>query len=371
MQFNDILNDFSWEDIGLRINNFTKHDVERALNKTSLDIEDFLVLISPAAEPFIEEMAKKSRDITLRRFGKTIQLYLPLYLSNDCTNHCVYCGFNHNNKFERKVLNSDEILREIEAIKEMHYEHILLVTGESSKVGIDYFSKVFDLIREYFSLISIEVQPLEEEGYLELIKKGLNTVYLYQETYNRENYKNYHPAGKKSDFQYRLDSYERMGRAGVHKIGLGILLGLEDWRVDSFFTAMHLRYLRKKYWKTKYSVSFPRLRPYEGSFKPNYEVSDRQLLQLICAYRIFDEDVELSLSTREMPDYRDNVFPLGITSMSAGSRTQPGGYANKSKLLEQFEPGDNRTPDEVANVIKSKGYEVVWKDWDAILQNPQ
>jgi 2-iminoacetate synthase len=304
----------------------------------------------------------------LKRFGKTIQLYIPLYLSNYCTNQCVYCGFNIKNKFERKILTEKEICKELEIIRSYGYEHILFVTGESPKSGIHYLKKAMQLVNSYFSLISIEVQPLEEDEYKQLIKHGLNTVYLYQETYNEKAYPLYHPGGKKADYAYRLDTYERMGRAGIHKMGLGVLLGLENWRTDSFFTALHLQYLRKKYWKTKYSVSLPRLRPNMGGFEPQNPISDKQLLQLICAYRLFDEDVEISMSTRESPVFRDNVIKLGVTSMSAGSSTEPGGYYNQQGNLKQFEVHDTRSPKEVEEIIRTQGYEAVWKDWDYYLQ---
>lgn len=367
-EFYTQLEKHDWLQIADNINKKTSKDVELALNKSQRNLEDFKALISPAAIPYLETMAQKSRETTLKRFGKTILLYLPLYLSNYCQNHCVYCGFNTKNKIERIILSKEQILKEVKAIKAMGYEHILLVTGESTKAGIDYFKNVFNLIHPYFSLISIEIQPLEQNEYKELIKLGLNTVYLYQETYHIKNYPLYHLAGKKSIMNYRLDAYERMGRAGIHRMGLGVLLGLENWRVDSFFTAMHLRYLQRKFWKTKFCISFPRLRPHAGSFQPNFHISDRELLQLITAYRLFDEDVEMSLSTREKPEYRDNMLKLGITAMSAGSKTKPGGYAQDNNDLEQFTPGDNRSPQEVMKIIKEKGYEVVWKDWDYFMQ---
>jgi 2-iminoacetate synthase len=231
---------------------------------------------------------------------------------------------------------------------------------------MDYLTKVLKLIRPYFSNISMEIQPLKQEEYEQLIEYGLNTVYIYQETYHKEHYHKYHIKGKKSNFNYRLETPDRLGKANIHKIGMGILLGLEDWRTDSFFTALHLHYLEKAYWKTKYSISFPRLRPAEGRFKPEITISDRELVQLICAYRLYNEEAELSLSTRENEHFRDNVVQLGITNMSAGSKTYPGGYSVNKYTLEQFEISDERSPEEVASMIKRNGYEVVWKDWDAV-----
>lgn len=364
--FRTIFNKYSWKDVASRIYAANESDVEIALSKEGSGTpEDFIALVSPAAEKKLEQMAQLSHQLTLKRFGNVIQMYIPMYLSNECQNICTYCGFSFDNKIDRITLNEEQILREVEVIKKMGYDHILLVSGEASQtVNVDYFERVIRLIRPYFSSIMLEVQPLSQNEYEQLINAGVNTVLVYQETYHEENYKLYHPKGKKSNFNYRLGTPDRLGKAGVHRMGLGALLGLEDWRVDSFFTALHLDYLEKSYWKTKYSVSFPRLRPAVGCQQPNHPMTDKQLVQLICAYRIFNENVELSLSTRESPAFRNHAIRLGITSMSAGSKTDPGGYAGKLHALEQFEISDERSPKEVAAVIESQGYEPVWKDWD-------
>ncbi len=367
--FSRIIDKYNWDEIKNKIYNKTNKDVEHALKTRSRNLDDFMALISPAAINYLEQMAVLSNKLTLKRFGKTIQMYLPLYLSNECSNHCVYCGFSHNNSIDRVVLNNKQILKETNIIKSYGYEHILLVSGESNrKVGIDYFKNVIELIKNDFSLISMEVQPLEENEYKDLIDLGLNTVYIYQETYNRTNYKKYHLKGKKSNFDYRLETPDRLGRAGIHKIGLGVLIGLEDWRTDTFFTALHLKYLEKKYWKSKYSISFPRLRPHQGNFEPNSIMTDKELVQLICAYRIFNEELDLSMSVRESKIFRDNIVKLGITSISAGSKTEPGGYSSDINALEQFEVHDNRTPSQIVEMIKLQGYEAVWKDWNNYMQ---
>lgn len=369
MTFYDIYQQYNWDETRDSIYAKTAKDVEAALSKPTKTLEDFKALISPAAKPFLEEMAQQSQRITQKRFGKTIQLYVPLYLSNECTNSCVYCGFRRENKTTRITLNEAQILREVDVIKAMGYEHVLLVTGEHSKRnGFDYLQQVIRLIKPYFSQISIEVAPLETNEYEGLVAEGLHSVYVYQETYHADRYPVYHPRGKKANMRYRLETGDRLGAAGVRKVGLGSLLGLEDWRTDSFFTAVHLGYLEKTWWRTKYSVSFPRIRPFSGSYTPNSIVTDADLLQLICAYRIFNEEVEIALSTREQAKFRDNVMKLGITSMSAGSKTEPGGYAENSKELEQFTISDDRSPEEFAQMIRSNGYEVVWKDWDECLQ---
>ncbi|MCH8330107.1 MAG: 2-iminoacetate synthase ThiH [Bacteroidetes bacterium] len=359
----------SWESLSKAIQSKPEIDVEQALAvKGYRNFDDFLALISPAAAPYIEQMAKLSRELTRKRFGNTIQMYIPMYLSNECQNICTYCGFSLTNDIPRITLNDKQIREEIDVIKRYGYDHILLVSGEANKtVGVDYFINALKIARAHFSHISMEVQPLDQEHYEQLAMEGLNTVLVYQETYNKDRYKIYHPKGKKSNFNYRLDTPDRLGRARVHKIGLGVLLGLEDWRTDSAFCAMHLSYLRKKYWRTKFSMSFPRLRPAEGIIGPNYEMGERELLQLICAYRIFDENLELSLSTRERSKFRDNVINLGVTSISAGSKTDPGGYATEIHALEQFEIDDNRSPLEISEMIRSKGLEPVWKDWDLVM----
>jgi 2-iminoacetate synthase len=367
--FTQLFDTYNWNEIKQSIYSKTKTDVEHALNKTSkCDLEDFKALISPAAAGYLEPMAQLSQQLTQKRFGKTIQMYIPLYLSNECQNICTYCGFSFDNKIKRKTLSDTEILAEAEAIKELGYDHILLVTGEANQtVGVSYLKNAIKLLRPFFSNISIEVQPLDQVEYKELISEGLTTVLVYQETYHKDDYKLHHPKGKKSNFNYRLETPDRLGKSGIHKMGLGTLIGLEDWRTDSFFTASHLHYLEKKYWRTKYSISFPRMRPAEGIIEPKVIMTDKELVQLICAYRIFNEEVELSISTRENETFRNNIIKLGITSMSAGSKTNPGGYAVEKESLEQFEISDERSPQQIEQLIKSSGYEAVWKDWDKIL----
>jgi 2-iminoacetate synthase len=360
-----------WKRVEEGIRSMTGGDVERALTKKRRDVEDFMALVSPAAGKYLEEMATLSRQYTQERFGKAIRFYVPLYLTNSCTNRCIYCGFNYGNDIRRIILKEEQILREVEAIKAMgDFRHVLLVTGENPRdAGVEYIAHSVELVRPFFSSISIEVQPLREEDYRRLGEAGVSAVYCYQETYNRERYRVYHPRGMKSKYAWRLEAFDRMGRAGMRKIGLGVLIGLEDWRTDVTMMAMHLRYLQRKYWQTLYSVSFPRIRPHAGGgFNPNVVMSDRELAQLIFAFRIFDNDVEMTLSTRENSAFRDSMTTLGITSLSAGSKTDPGGYAVYRTELEQWAINDNRSPSEVAAAVRAQGYDVVWKDWDLSLQ---
>ena len=260
MSFLTVFETYDWDTLEQEIYSVTEDEVVAVLQKEKVTIEDFKVLIAPAAKPFIEQLAQRSNQLTKKRFGNTIQMYIPMYLSNECQNICTYCGFSLTNKIRRKTLSDAEILKEVAHIKSLGCDHILLVTGEANKtVGVSYIKHAIELIKSNFSNISIEVQPLDQEEYEQLMASGLYAVLVYQETYHRAAYKTHHPKGKKSNFEYRLETPDRLGKAGIHKIGLGALFGLEDWRVDSFYTALHLKYLQKTYWKTKYSISFPRL----------------------------------------------------------------------------------------------------------------
>ena len=363
--FKEHLNAYSWEVVLDSIFSKTERDVQQALASVKPNLEDFKALISPAAKPYLEQMATRSKMITQKRFGNTMQMYAPLYLSNECQNICTYCGFSLTNKIPRKTLSDAEILKEAQFLKNKGFQHILLVTGEANKtVGVDYIANAIRLLKPHFANISMEIQPLDQDEYEQLIKAGLYATLVYQETYHEATYKTHHPKGKKSNFDYRLETPDRLGKAGIHKIGLGALFGLEDWRADSFFTTLHLKYLQKTYWKTKYSISFPRLRPFSGGLEPKVEMTDSDLLQLICAYRILDEDVELSISTREQEKFRDHIVHLGITSMSAESKTNPGGYVVEPQSLEQFEISDERSTEIIAQLLRDSGIEPVWKDWD-------
>lgn len=371
--FADLIDQYDWDETIKLVEEATPAEVDAVLSKSARNVkpltpEDFAVLISPAASSRMEEMAQLSNYFTSERFGKTISMYIPMYVGNACTNKCVYCGFNHDNPFQRTILTMAQIEEECKAIRKLGpFENLLIVSGEyPSLCGVDYLEKVLATCRPYFHNLTIEVQPMRAADYERLTHSGLNGVVCFQETYHREAYKKYHPKGMKSHYDWRLNGYDRMGEAGVHKIGLGALLGLEDWRGDVVMMARHLRYLQKKYWRSRFSVNFPRMRPSESGFQPASIITDRQLAQLTFAFRLFDHDVDISYSTREAPDYRNNMIPLGVTSMSAGSKTDPGGYASAPDSLEQFEVSDERSPREVENAIKAKGYYPVWKDWDAI-----
>lgn len=364
---------YDWDETIRAVDEATAGDVVRVLAKAStrrapLTPEEFGILISAAADPFLEQMARMAMEATRRRFGKTMGLYIPMYVSNACTNKCVYCGFNHDNPFERTTLTLEQVKAECEAIKRLApFDNILIVSGEYPALcGVDYLEKVLGVCRPYFNNMTIEVQPMKQEWYERLTRAGLNGVICFQETYHRDAYKKYHPRGMKSHYEWRLNGFDRMGRAGVHKIGLGVLIGLEDWRADMVMLARHLRYLQKHYWRTRYSVNFPRMRPSESGYQPNVVLTDRELVRLTLAFRLFDEDVDISYSTREAPAFRDGMMRLGVTSMSAGSQTEPGGYCSTPDALEQFEVSDTRTPAQVVEAIRKAGLEPVFKDWDAV-----
>lgn len=367
--FSDYWQQLDWDDTSLRIHSKTAQDVERALAADRISREDFMALISPAALAYLEPMAQRAQRLTRQRFGNTVGFYVPLYLSNLCANECTYCGFSMSNRIKRKTLDEAEIARECAAIKALGFDHLLLVTGEhKSKVGMDYFRRHFPAIRQQFSSLMIEVQPLAQEEYAELKELGLDGVLVYQETYHAATYQQHHLRGQKQDFFWRLDTPDRLGRAGIDKIGLGALIGLSNsWRTDCYMVAEHLLYLQRHYWQSRYSIAFPRLRPCTGGIEPASLMSEPQLVQLVCAFRLLAPDVELTLSTRESPYFRDNLIPLAITNVSAGSKTQPGGYADDHPELEQFAPHDDRSPRRVAEAIARAGLQPVWKDWDSFL----
>ncbi|MDR2863081.1 MAG: 2-iminoacetate synthase ThiH [Puniceicoccales bacterium] len=374
MSFLKTLERHRWDDVRASILSHTAADVERALGQAAAgrcSLDALQALLSPAATPYLEPMLRLAWQKTLQRFGRTVQLFAPLYVSNECHNICSYCGFSMENKIPRKILTDAELLREAGALKKLNFDHVLVVSGESAqKVGMPYFEHALALLRPHFANISLEVQPLDTADYAKLRTLGLSAVLVYQETYNREDYHRYHLKGRKADFDYRVETPDRLGEAGVHKIGLGALYGLEDWRVDSFFVALHLDYLEHTYWRSRYSIAFPRLRPHAGGLEPKVEMTDHDLAQAICAFRLFSNEVEISLTTREAPRLRDHAMRLGVTTMSAGAKTNPGGYSNpghpdgKDSSLEQFHMADERSPEAIAAMLRSQGYEPVWKDWD-------
>lgn len=367
MSFYDEITKVNIMDYAREVDLMTDNDVARALARArhneQLELGDFMALISPAAAPYLSDMAVLAQCFTRQRFGNGVSMYVPLYLTNLCTNNCRYCGFAAHNKFPRRVLTAAETKQECEAIKAMGYENILVVTGENERRGgMDYFREMLPIVREYASYLSMEVQPLDTEDYRELKTLGLDAVMVYQETYDPACYKENHLSGKKTDMRYRMETPERLGDAGIDKVGIGALLGLFDWKADTVALARHLLYMRQHYWQTRMSLSFPRLRPAAGGFEPVSSVNDRQMIQTLCAWRLFDHELEISISTRESRRFRDVVVPVVITAISAGSSTQPGGYAVDHHDLPQFIINDDRSVQEVTAALKQSGLEPIFRE---------
>ncbi|HEX3797689.1 MAG TPA: 2-iminoacetate synthase ThiH [Verrucomicrobiae bacterium] len=372
--------------------------VQESMARSQLSLTDFAQLISPAGAELLEPLCRRSQQITRQRFGKVIRLFAPLYLSNECINNCKYCGFSRDNPILRVTLSVDEVLREARALAEKGFRNVLLVAGEHPKfVSNGYMAECVRALRTEIPSISLEVGPMETEEYRPIVEAGADGLVVYQETYDREIYAEMHTAGPKRDFDWRLDTPERAYAAGFRRLGIGALYGLSDWRREAIAVAAHADYLLRNCWKAQLTISLPRLRPCAGEFQPLTNFSDRELAQLICAFRLFLPDVGLVLSTRESARLRDGLIPLGVTLISAGSHTEPGGYTGagrekihhteRGRIVElaagssewaadssratnatgQFDIADERSPEEVADLIRRLGYEPVWKDWDAAL----
>jgi 2-iminoacetate synthase len=342
--------------------------VKKALSKDVLSPFDFLALVSEAAEPFLEVMARKAMELTAQHFGRAVLLFAPLYLADYCQNQCLYCGFSARNRFPRHKLSRDEIEANGEALYQQGFRHILLLTGDSPvQTPVDYLEEAIEILSRRFESIAVEVYPLEQHDYQRLRLKGLDGLTIYQETYDRAVYDEVHPSGPKKDYLYRLQTPERGALAGLRWITLGALYGLANPIHDAFWTAMHLVSLKKFYPFVEWGVSLPRMNPAEGIFSPRYQLSDKRFVQFLLAFRIFFPTVGITLSTRERPEMRDILIPLGITKMSAGSHTEVGGYASEEKTVPQFEIADNRSVEEVVAVIRSKGFDPVFKDWVGVV----
>ncbi len=364
------------------------HQLTHDLQQRSTALLAFQKLLEPCDDAALEQMAQRSVAITRRFFGKTMRLFAPLYLSNECINSCAYCGFSRDNPILRVTLDVEQMAQEAAYLAKEGFRNILLVAGEHPKfVSSGYLERCIERLREMFPAIALEVAPMEEEEYRPLVAAGAEGLIIYQETYDRNIYKELHTAGPKKDFDWRLDALERGYRAGFRRLGAGALFGLTDWRTEATALAAHLLYLQRHCWKAQLSVSLPRLRPAAGGFKPRYEFLDRDFAQLVFALRLIFPQIHLVMSTRESAELRDALVPLGFTMMSAGSHTEPGGYTGQGseqlhqtvkgkmiasscdgeKATEQFEIADNRSPAVVAAVLQHLGLEPVWKDWDAAI----
>ncbi len=368
MSFSTLLPRLPLDRLLARAEGATDSEVARALSKEARTLEDFATLISPAAAARTDALTEAAGELTLRRFGRTMQLYAPLYLSNACVNTCLYCGFSRPNAIARRTLSPAELEGEMTHLASEGFRHLLLVSGEDPRdVSLDYLEEAVRAARRRFASVSIEVAPLEKEGYARMLAAGAEGVVAYQEVYDRGAYEAVHTAGPKKDWADRLEVPERAAAAGMRRLGIGALLGLAPWRREALALAAHALHLQKTAWRSALAVSFPRLRPAAGGYTPPHPVDDAALTQLIAALRLLLPDAGLVLSTREPEALRDRLALAGITTMSAGSRTEPGGYEEPGKAEGQFEVHDARTPAEVAGRLRELGLDPVWKDWDAAL----
>lgn len=363
------------KDLALKLAELSKSataaDVRRVLCRGgAASIEDFAVLISPAADAFLEQMAQISHSITERNFGRTMRMFVPLYVSNICVNNCLYCGFAKRNNIERKTLTLDEVRAEIDATYKMGFRSILLVAGESPKlVNLGYMDECIKIAAEKFASISVEIAPSPVAVYRRFVSEGCEGLTVFQETYEPDVYKVMHPSGPKSNYAWRLDTPTRAAEAGMRNIGLGPLFGLNDWYFEIIACAMHAKYLYKNFYRARVGISLPRMRPAESGFvaKSSCVPNDRELVKIVCALRICMEHLTITVSTREPRYLRDGLVGLGVTQMSAASSTKPGGYAEPETAGGQFDINDDRSVEEFSAMLVSKGYEPVWKDFDIAL----
>lgn len=343
----------------------TTADVERALARPRRTLADFAALLSEAAARRLEDLAALAHATTVRRFGRTMHLFAPLYVSNECVSVCTYCGFSAGNDIVRRTLSIEEVAAEGRALAARGFRHLLLVSGEHARiVSKDYLRACVTALAPFVPSISIEVQAWDTETYRDLVAAGCDGLVVYQETYDRTTYEAMHRKGKKRNYEWRLSAPDRGAEAGMRRLGIGALFGLHpDWRADALALAAHARALLRRWWRTEVTVSLPRLRPCAGTPEPAVVLDDTGFVQLACALRLFLPDVGIVLSTRERPEFRDAVLPLGITHLSAGSHTEPGGYTGPSEAEPQFAVADERPPAEVAAHLRAAGYDPVWKDW--------
>jgi 2-iminoacetate synthase len=369
--FVDVLASLPMPELLDRTRTAARADADRALAASPFDrtLRDFAALLSPAAGGRLAELAESSRRLTVARFGRTMHMYAPLYLSNECLTTCVYCGFARELPIARKTLSPEETLEEARWLLRRGFRSILLLTGEHQRLtGVDFLEERINLLAREVPSLSIEVQVWSEEEYRRLAGAGCDGVVIYQETYHPDTYRQVHVAGRKRHYEWRLLGPERAARAGMRRVGIGALLGLHpDWRYEAIATAAHARFLMRNHWRTHVTVSVPRMRPSAAGWQPRALISDAELVQYVCALRLLLPDAGIVLSAREAPQLRDGLFQVGVTHTSAGSHTEPGGYEHPDEAAEQFEVADLRTPGAVAARLRELGYEPVWEDWGAVL----
>jgi 2-iminoacetate synthase len=339
-------------------------DVDRALRAPRRSLADLGALLSPAAATRLEDMAALAHRASVRRFGRVVRLFAPLYLSNECVSTCTYCGFSSGNDIARRTLSPAEVAAEARTLRDRGFRHLLLVAGEHARiVSKDYLVECVAALAPEIPSISLETQVWDTGTYRRLVDAGCEGLVVYQEVYDRDTYARVHLKGKKRNYDWRLAAPDRAAEAGMRALSLGVLLGLEEgWRAEVVALAAHAQALLRRWWRCEVAVSLPRLRPAAGDFRPARAVTDREYVQILCALRLALPDVGITLSTREAPAFRDAAFKLGVTQMSAGSHTEPGGYADPGGAEPQFEVSDTRSPAEVASALRAAGYDPVWKD---------
>lgn len=363
MSIHHVIEQYKDFDIQAYFAGITDRQITGAISKHEMTLLDYLTLLSPKAEAYLEEMAQKAHRLTINRFGRTILLYTPLYLANYCVNHCVYCGFHSGNKIARRKLSLEEVEAEAQIIAQTGLKHLIILTGESRLHSpVSYIKDCVAVLRKYFTSISIEIYPIEQAEYEELAKAGVDGVTIYQEVYDQAGYEQLHLAGPKRNYLYRLNAPERACRAGVRTVNIGALLGLADWRREAFLTGAHAAYLQQNFLDVEVSISPPRIRPHTGGFMPSAVVNDKNLVQYVLAYRLFMPASGITLSTREPAALRDHLLKLGITKMSAGSCTAVGGHMEHNSV-SQFDISDGRNVTEMAAMLSRQGYQPVYKDW--------
>jgi len=399
MGFSDVFSPASLWELVNRSQRTDRAGFDRALARSTPPLERFAALISPEGGRHLEVLGRRSHELTRQRFGKVMRFFAPLYLSNECVNNCSYCGFSRDNPILRVTLSVEEVVREARALREKGFRHLLLVSGEHPKFASnEYMADCVRALRREIPSLSLEVGPMEVEDYRKCVEAGAETLVVYQETYDQDVYGRVHTAGPKKDFDWRLDTPERAYEAGFRRLGIGALFGLSDWRYEALAVAAHAQHLQKHCWKAQVTISVPRLRPHAGEFEPLTTLEDHELVQLISAFRLLLPDAGIVLSTREPAWLRDGLIPLGITHLSAGSHTEPGGYTGAgienlhlttrgrsqplpqadgwegekgsgcARATGQFDIADERSVEEVANLVTEMGFEVVWKDWDEVIQ---
>ncbi len=363
MSYQTIVSRYADRDRNSLSNGASTHAVAKAITANGVTVDQFAALLSPCAEGSLEAMAQRARSLTVQYFGRTMQLYTPLYLANYCDNRCVYCGFNADNAIERKALSLDELEREAAFIASTGLKHILVLTGESrAKSPLSYIKNCVRVLRKYFTSIAIEVYALTEDEYRELVAEGVDGLTIYQEVYDEQIYADMHPSGPKSDYRFRLDAPERGACAGMRSVNIGVLFGLGDWCKEAFLLGLHAKYLQDNFPDVEIGASIPRLRPHVGGFIPRHIVTDTNIVQVILALRIFLPRLGIAVSTRESARFRESIIPLGITRMSAGSTTCVGGHTAGARSA-QFEISDTRDVEDVKSMLEAKGYQPVMKDW--------